>query len=68
MRCLKAADGLPQSCIPDSMARFSIVLTTTDRPNLLAADVRAVLDMNFGDLEIDCFGQFLAYALCRDFG
>jgi glycosyltransferase involved in cell wall biosynthesis len=34
------------------MVRFSIVLTTTDRPSLLAAGVRAVLDIDFGDFEL----------------
>jgi hypothetical protein len=34
------------------MARFSIVLTTTDRPSLLPGGVRAVLGANFDDLEL----------------
>jgi len=34
------------------MPRFSIVLTTTDRPGLLAAGVRAVLALAFDDFEL----------------
>jgi glycosyltransferase involved in cell wall biosynthesis len=35
-----------------SMARFSIVVTTTDRPGLLPACVRAALAMDFDDFEL----------------
>ena len=34
------------------MPRFSIVMTTCDRPNLLAAGVRAMLETNFDDYEL----------------
>jgi hypothetical protein len=34
------------------MRRFSIVVTTCDRPNLLAPCVRAVLETNFDDFEL----------------
>jgi glycosyltransferase involved in cell wall biosynthesis len=34
------------------MPRFSLVMTTCDRPNLLPASVRAVLDMSFVDFEL----------------
>jgi glycosyltransferase involved in cell wall biosynthesis len=51
------------------MARFSIVLTTTDRPSLLPAAVRAVLDMKFDDLELivsDNFSRIPAAEVLAD--
>jgi hypothetical protein len=51
------------------MARFSIVLTTTDRPSLLPAGVRAVLATNFDDLELivsDNFSRVPAAEILRD--
>jgi hypothetical protein len=51
------------------MARFSIVLTTTDRPSLLAAGVRAVLATNFDDLELivsDNFSRIPAAEILAD--
>ena len=50
--------ALPQSCLSHAaapgtlMRRFSIVMTTCDRPNLLAAGVRAMLEMDFDDFEL----------------
>jgi glycosyltransferase involved in cell wall biosynthesis len=51
------------------MARFSIVLTTTDRPALLPAGVRAALDANFDDFELivsDNFSRTPAAELLAD--
>jgi glycosyltransferase involved in cell wall biosynthesis len=51
------------------MPRFSLVLTTCDRPSLLAAGVRAALDTHFQDLELivsDNFSQISAAELLKD--
>jgi glycosyltransferase involved in cell wall biosynthesis len=51
------------------MARFSIVLTTTDRPSLLPASVRAVLETDFADLELivsDNFSRLPAAEILAD--
>jgi glycosyltransferase involved in cell wall biosynthesis len=51
------------------MARFSIVLTTTDRPSLLPAAVRAVLETNFDDFELivsDNFSRMPAAEILAD--
>jgi glycosyltransferase involved in cell wall biosynthesis len=51
------------------MARFSIVLTTTDRPGLLPAGVRAVLETHFDDLELivsDNFSRIQAAEILAD--
>lgn len=51
------------------MARFSIVMTTTDRPSLLPAGVRAVLDMDFDDFELivsDNFSKIPAAEILKD--
>jgi glycosyltransferase involved in cell wall biosynthesis len=51
------------------MARFSIVLTTTDRPSLLPAGVRAALGVDFDDFELivsDNFSRTPAAELLAD--
>jgi glycosyltransferase involved in cell wall biosynthesis len=51
------------------MPRFSIVMTTTDRPNLLPAGVRAVLEMDFRDFELvvsDNFSKIPAAEILKD--
>ncbi|HSV21818.1 MAG TPA: glycosyltransferase [Xanthobacteraceae bacterium] len=51
------------------MVRFSIVLTTTDRPELLPAAVRAVLEMEFQDFELlvsDNFSRIPAAKILAD--
>jgi hypothetical protein len=51
------------------MARFSIVLTTTDRPSLLPAGVRAALATDFDDLELivsDNFSRIPAAEILSD--
>jgi glycosyltransferase involved in cell wall biosynthesis len=51
------------------MPRFSIVMTTTDRPSLLPAGVRAVLDMDFEDFELivsDNFSKTPAAEILKD--
>ena len=68
MRCLVVRKRL-QELLPKAMARFSIVLTTTDRPSLLPAGVRAVLETNFDDLELivsDNFSRMPASEILAD--
>lgn len=51
------------------MVRFSIVVTTTDRPSLLPACVRAALAMNFDDFELivsDNFSEVPAAEILAD--
>src|SRR5262245_20110908 len=44
------------------MVRFSLVLTTTDRPSLLLAGVRAALELKFDDFEVIVSDNFSATA------
>ena len=51
------------------MPRFSITMSTTDRPSLLPMGVRAVLDMDFDDFELivsDNFSQIPATEVLAD--
>ena len=51
------------------MTRFSLVITTTDRPSLLPAGVRAVLEIDFDDFELivsDNFSKIPASEILKD--